>query len=175
MPEQVHLDLSRALRSLPEDGHTARWVELPAPVRTIEGFESLLRSRQWGSRLFQGRLQFLRAGGLVEDTGCLMGDIVEVVAVTGGQRAAGVVAVAAQEPATAKRNSGSSEKAKGAQSTAEAAAAAKAAATVCPEQEQSAAAAAVTVAGQQEETTGPREVGGFGQQPVVHLSRPERL
>ena len=177
MPAQVHLDLSRALVSLPEDGHMARWVELPAAVRTMQGFESLLRSRQWGNRLFQGRLQFLRAGGLVEDTGCLMGDIVEVVAVSGEQRAAGVATGATQRPEAAGRNTGSSVESKGAAEAAAAAAAASLDHSAAAAVEAAAAAATeIPADGREGEAVSAGGVGGcWGQQPVVKLSRPERL
>ena len=180
MPAQVHLDLSRALVSLPEDGHMSRWVELPAAVRTMQGFENLLRTRQWGSRLCQGRLQFLRAGlragGLVEDTGCLMGDIVDVAAVSGEQRAAGVATIATQRPVAVK-GTGSSDEAKGAAEAAATAAAASLDYSAAAAVETAAMAATeMTTDGRQEEAASASGVGGcWGQQPMVKLSRPERL
>ena len=108
MPAHVILDLARALVSSPEDGHLTRWVNLPGSVRTISAFESWLRDMHWGNLLATGRLEFLRAGGLVEDTGCLIGGEVEVV-VGGGQRSATEgAATAAQQLHVAGKQAGSS-------------------------------------------------------------------
>ena len=77
MPAIVQLALSQVLTLA--DGSICRWIELPTSVRTIAAFENLLRGKQLGGQLHGGSLQFLRAGGIVIDTACLIGDLVEVV------------------------------------------------------------------------------------------------
>ena len=77
MPAIVQLDLSQVLTSA--DELICRWIELPTSVRTIAAFENLLRGKQLGGQLQGGSLQFLRAGGIVIDTACLIGDLIEVV------------------------------------------------------------------------------------------------
>ena len=72
MPAIVQLDLSQVLMSA--DQFICRWIELPCLVRTIAAVENLLRGQLQG-----GSLQFLRAGGIVIDTACLIGDLNEVV------------------------------------------------------------------------------------------------
>ena len=78
MPAIVQLDLSQVLTSA--DEFICRWIELPTSVRTIAAFENLLRGKQLGGQLQGGSLRFLRAGGIVIDTACLIGDLIEVVA-----------------------------------------------------------------------------------------------
>ena len=86
MPASVQVGLLRALASLPENFNPNRWVELLSSVRTIAAFEGLLRGKQCGRQLYVNSLHFLRAGGVVEDTSCLIGDLIEVVADIGDVR-----------------------------------------------------------------------------------------
>lgn len=84
MPTNVHFDLSQVLIS--SDGVSrTRWVVLPITIRKIAAAEKWLRDRErdgeLGGQLTSSPLRFLRAGGVVMDTGCLIGDLIEVVAV----------------------------------------------------------------------------------------------
>ena len=62
----------------------ARWIHAEQMGRTpglgtnVGAFEGLLRSSQWGSRLQAGELQFLKAVWVVDDTGRLIGGLIEV-------------------------------------------------------------------------------------------------
>ena len=106
MPAIVQLDLSQVLTSA--DEFICRWIELPTSVRTIAAFENLLRGKQLGGQLQGGSLRFLRAGGIVIDTACLIGDLIEVV-VGGNDEAAAhrPAQEAADRVAASKQSSGS--------------------------------------------------------------------
>ena len=100
------IDLSRVLAWA--DGFVCRWIELLISVRTIAAFENLLRGKQLGGQLQGGNLWSLRAGGIVIDTACLIGDLVEVVASGNGESAARMPAQEAADQATASKQSGRS-------------------------------------------------------------------
>jgi len=164
MPASVKLDLSRALAPPLDNFNPVRWIVLPTEVRTIAAFKSWLRGREeWIGRLKTGGLHFLRSGGVVEDTGCLIGDevLIEVIADSsdGATAAADLLQVSRQ----AGISSGNQQQPQATQSDAAAALAALAALT-----ENTAAAAgeaaAVDIPG-----------GVWGRQTVRELSRPERL
>ena len=164
MPVNVKLDLSRALAPPLDNFNPVRWIVLPTEVRTIAAFKSWLRGREeWIGRLKTGGLHFLRSGGVVEDTGCLIGDevLIEVIADSsdGATAAADLLQVSRQ----AGISSGNQQQPQATQSDAAAALAVLAALT-----ENTAAAAgeaaAVDIPG-----------GVWGRQTVRELSRPERL
>jgi hypothetical protein len=170
MPASVQVDLSRVLASLPENFNPNRWIELPSSVRTIAAFEGLLRGKQWGKQLYVNSLHFLRAGGVVEDTSCLIGDLIEVVTDSGDVKAAAAVAGAGVEQRQVGRQSGSNDsdrhKAPNAQ---EAEAAPVEGTSAAPTQRGAEAGDTQTATGK---TTGD-QLGR--QQQIRHLSRPERL
>ena len=175
MPASVHLDLSRALVPALDEFNPGRWVELPASVRTLDAFESLLRGRRWSSQLIGGRLQFLRAGGVVEDTGCLIGDLIEVVADSSGAPAgAGAAQIAAGERMVGRQAGSSSGDQREAPATGEGGAASPEAAATSEE-------TALMQQGAEALTLGATGAGHSEGQPVIQRqeirqsSRPERL
>ena len=109
MPAIVQLDLSQVLSSA--DGFICGWIELPTSVQTIAAFENLRGKQLCGQphgQLQSGGLRFLRAGGIVIDTACLIGDLIEVV-VGGNDEAAAhrPAQEAADRVAASKQSSGS--------------------------------------------------------------------
>ena len=81
----VNVDLTRALGALaPDDFRPRRWLKLPASVQTMQAFECLLQS-YYGPYCQQGPMEFLRAGGAVDDTVGLIGDNVMIEVVVGGE------------------------------------------------------------------------------------------
>ena len=164
MPAIVQLDLSQVLTSA--DEFICRWIELPTSVRTIAAFENLLRGKQLGGQLQGGSLRFLRAGGIVIDTACLIGDLIEVVA-GGGEAAAHRLAQEAAGQAAASKQSGGS----GAGDQQPQAAQSDAAATDLAQGSAAAASAAEagTIAG------GTSAGDAAAWQAFRQLSRPERL
>jgi len=172
MPVNVKLDLSRALAPPLDNFNPVRWIVLPTEVRTIAAFKSLLRGREWGGRLKTGGLHFLRSGGVVEDTGCLIGNevLIEVIADSsdGATAAAAdcLVPTAADLLQVSRQAGISSGNQQQPQATQSDAAAALAALTALTENTAAAAgeAAAVDIPG-----------GVWGRQTVRELSRPERL
>ena len=161
MPVNVKLDLSRALAPPLDNFNPVRWIVLPTEVRTIAAFKSWLRGREeWIGRLKTGGLHFLRSGGVVEDTGCLIGDevLIEVIADSsdGATAAADLLQVSRQ----AGISSDNQQQPQATQSDALAALAALTENTAAAAGE----AAAVDIPG-----------GVWGRQTVRELSRPERL
>ena len=77
----VHLNLSQVLNGSVEGSFNPRvWVELTTSMRTLSAFEASLRRTQLAEWLIPEPFEFLREGGVVMATMCLVGDIVEVVA-----------------------------------------------------------------------------------------------
>ena len=77
----VHLNLSQVLNGSVEGSFNPRvWVELTTSMRTLSAFEASLRRTQLDEWLIPEPFEFLREGGVVMATMCLVGDIVEVVA-----------------------------------------------------------------------------------------------
>ena len=76
----VMVDLSKVLDpSVGRSFNPVRWVELTTSMRTLPAFEDSLRDMQFGRWLRPEPFEFLRQGGVVDATMCLIGDIVEVV------------------------------------------------------------------------------------------------
>ena len=76
----VQIDLSKVLvASVGDSFNPFRWVELTTSMRTLLAFEDSLRDMQFGRWLRPEPFEFLRQGGVVDATMCLIGDIVEVV------------------------------------------------------------------------------------------------
>ena len=168
MPAIVQLDLSQVLTSA--DEFICRWIELPTSVRTIAAFENLLRGKQLGGQLQGGSLRFLRAGGIVIDTACLIGDLIEVVA-GGGEAAAHRLAQEAAGQAAASKQSGGSGA--GDQQAEPQAAQSDAAATVAQGSAAAASAASAAEAGTTAEGSPKGDAAAW--QAFRLLSRPERL
>ena len=79
----VHLNLSQVLNGSVEGSFNPEvWVELTTSMRTLSAFEASLRRTQLAEWLIPEPFEFLREGGVVMATMCLVGDnvIVEVVA-----------------------------------------------------------------------------------------------
>jgi hypothetical protein len=78
-PLQVWLDIGRAIMPHGAVENCNRWVELTRTTRSIRAFEQYVRGKEWGQWIVPGPLVFLRSGGVVDDTGCLVGECIEVV------------------------------------------------------------------------------------------------
>ena len=169
MPAIVQLGLSQVLTSA--DELICRWIELPTSVRTIAAFENLLRGKQLGGQLQGGTLRFLRAGGIVIDTACLIGDLIEVVA-GGGEREA-----AAQRPAQEAADQAAASKQSGGSGAGDQLPqAAQSDAAAADSAQGSAAAAAAAAAAEAGAIAGGTSAGDAAAwQAFRQLSRPERL
>ena len=168
MPAIVQLDLSQVLTSA--DELICRWIELPTSVRTIAAFENLLRGKQLGGQLQGGSLQFLRAGGIVIDTACLIGDLIEVVGPVLRPAAHMPAQEAAGQAAVSKQSGGSGA---GDQQAEPQAAQSDAAATVAQGSAAAASAASAAEAGTTAEGSPKGDAAAW--QAFRLLSRPERL
>jgi len=169
MPAVVHLDLSKVLTSA--DRFTYRWVELPTSVRTTAAFEDWLRSKQLGGQLNGNNLRFLRAGGIVIDTACLIGDLIQVVVGTSDEVTTHRAAQEAAGQAYASRQTGGSGTGEQRPQASQSDAAAAEAAAESAQGQESAATAAAAVA----TAEGSPGEDAAAWRAFRLLSRPERL
>jgi hypothetical protein len=169
MPAVVHLDLSKVLTSA--DRFTYRWVELPTSVRTTAAFEDWLRSKQLGGQLNGNNLRFLRAGGIVIDTACLIGDLIQVVVGTSDEVTTHRAAQEVAGQAYASRQTGGSGTGEQRPQASQSDAAAAEAAAESAQGQESAATAAAAVA----TAEGSPGEDAAAWRTFRLLSRPERL
>ena len=136
-------------------------------MRSIAAFENLLRCKQLSGQLEGSGLRFLRAGGIIIDTACLIGDLIEAVVDGSGETAAHRPTQEAADQVGANEQSGGS----GVGEQQPQAAQSGAAATDSTQDQESAAAAVVAGA----MTGGTPGGDAAAWQAFRQLSRPERL